>query len=186
MKEENKLTEKQAKSIGTRINSALAGSNKLQKELAKYLNITDNSISYFCSGTRSPNIAQIIKIADFTNVSTDYLLGLSDVSSSAPEDGASCEKIGCFETERKERKVIKIGETILTPPKSEIEILVEELNELKHDPDVALAENEEIYARRLREEIARLRATKKRGQKLREAGVTRKAIRRALGGEDDD
>ena len=97
MKQDNKLTEKQARLIGTRINSALAGSNKLQKELAKHLNVTDNYVSYLCSGTRSPNIAQIIKIAEFTNVSADYLLGLSDVSSSDPEDRAICKKIGCSE-----------------------------------------------------------------------------------------
>ena len=77
------------------------------------------------------------------------------------------------------------GTIYITTPKSEIELLVEELNELKRDPDVALAENEESYARLLREEITRLRATKKRGQKLREKGLTREAIRRALGGDED-
>lgn len=63
--------------IGKRINSALALRNIKQKDLAAHLNVTDNTISYFCSGKRTPNTLQIIQIADFLNVSADFLLGLS-------------------------------------------------------------------------------------------------------------
>lgn len=61
--------------IGQRINTALAARDKLQKDLAQYLGVTDNTISYFCKGRRVPNVSQIIKISEFLNVSTDYLLG---------------------------------------------------------------------------------------------------------------
>lgn len=64
--------------IGSRINSALAFSNKKQKELAAHLGVPDNTISYFCSGKRVPNAEQIIEIAKYLNVSADYLLGLTD------------------------------------------------------------------------------------------------------------
>lgn len=58
--------------IGQRINAALATNKMLQKELAKILGVTDNTISYFCSGTRTPKIEQLVKIAKALNVTTDY------------------------------------------------------------------------------------------------------------------
>lgn len=71
-----------SKIIGNRINGLLATTNVKQKELAQVLGVKDNIISYFCSGTRKPNIEQIIKMAKYFNVSTDYLLGLTDTQSS--------------------------------------------------------------------------------------------------------
>lgn len=64
--------------IGSRINSALAFSNKKQKELAAHLGVQDNTISYFCSGKRVPNAEQIIEISKFLGVSSDYILGLTN------------------------------------------------------------------------------------------------------------
>lgn len=63
------------KQIGQRIYCTLMSKNIKQKELAAALGVTDNTISYFVSGKRTPNTEQIIKIAAFLNVSTDYLLG---------------------------------------------------------------------------------------------------------------
>lgn len=74
----NKVTESTRKIIGCRINELLAINDVKQKELAAYLSISDNIVSYFVKGTRVPNTEQIIKIANFFNVSSDYLLGLSD------------------------------------------------------------------------------------------------------------
>lgn len=64
--------------IGKRINHSLVLRDKKQKELAKTLNVKDNTISYFCSGKRSPQLHQIPQIAESLNVSTDFLLGLTD------------------------------------------------------------------------------------------------------------
>jgi len=72
------------KIIGNRINTALALREKKQKELAEVLNVKDNVVSYWCGGTRIPKTEQIIKIGKYLNVSTDYLLGLSDVISTNP------------------------------------------------------------------------------------------------------
>ena len=41
------------KQFGIRLNSALAKRNMKQKELAAALGVTDNTVSYFCSGSRS-------------------------------------------------------------------------------------------------------------------------------------
>ncbi len=68
------------KLIGTRLNTVLAMRNVKQKDLAKHLGIQDNAVSYFCKGDRTPNTAQLAEICDYLEVSADYLLGLSDVS----------------------------------------------------------------------------------------------------------
>ena len=75
----NKVATNIKKTVGSQINKLLAINNVKQKELAAYLSIPDNTVSYFVKGARVPNIEQIIKIAKYFNVSTDYLLGLTNV-----------------------------------------------------------------------------------------------------------
>lgn len=55
-----------------------------QNELAEYLSKTRQSISYYCDGSSSPDWETIVKIADFFNVSTDYLLGRTEDPSRLP------------------------------------------------------------------------------------------------------
>ena len=62
--------------IGKRINTRLAETGIKQKELANQLGVPDNTISYFCSGKRIPNVSQIKKMADILECSADYLLGI--------------------------------------------------------------------------------------------------------------
>lgn len=45
-----------------------------QKDLAEYLVVSVSTISHYESGTNSPDIVTLSKIADFFGVSTDYLL----------------------------------------------------------------------------------------------------------------
>lgn len=63
--------------IGHTIADLLESQGKKQKDLAKYLDVNSNVVSYWCNGTRKPNIEQIIQIAKYFNVTTDYLLGVS-------------------------------------------------------------------------------------------------------------
>lgn len=63
--------------IAARLQKILESFGKRQKDLAAYLGVPDNTISYFVSGKRTPNIEQIVKIAKYFHVSADYLLGLS-------------------------------------------------------------------------------------------------------------
>ncbi len=83
--------------IKNRINTALAVRDKKQKELAAYLGVKDNVVSYFVSGARVPNTEQIIKISKFLNVSTDYLLGQSDNLTTDPTVKAACDYTGLSE-----------------------------------------------------------------------------------------
>lgn len=75
----NKVTESTRKIIGRRINELLAINDVKQKELAAHLSVSDNIVSYFVKGARVPNTEQIIKIAKFFNVPTDYLLDIGNV-----------------------------------------------------------------------------------------------------------
>ena len=80
--------------VGSRLNAALARRNVKQKELAQYLNVPDNTISYFCSGKRTPNVQQIAEIAKRLEISTDYLLGVSDVMSADTATRELCLTLG--------------------------------------------------------------------------------------------
>jgi transcriptional regulator with XRE-family HTH domain len=50
-----------------------------QKELAKLINATNANISKYETGRIEPNIETILFFADFFEVSTDYLLGMTDI-----------------------------------------------------------------------------------------------------------
>ncbi len=49
-----------------------------QKELAEYLHIKQNTYSQYENGQRQIPIEVLIKLAKYYNVSTDYILGLSN------------------------------------------------------------------------------------------------------------
>lgn len=46
----------------------------LQKEVAAYLNMTVATISNYEKGVHAPDLSTLVKLADFFDVSTDYLL----------------------------------------------------------------------------------------------------------------
>ncbi len=49
-----------------------------QKAIAEGIGVTSVSVQRFEYGTARPKLDTVIKLADFFNVSTDYLLGRSD------------------------------------------------------------------------------------------------------------
>lgn len=51
-----------------------------QKELAKYLNVSNGTISNYEKGTHSPDLDTLQKFAEYFGVSTDYLLGRTEFS----------------------------------------------------------------------------------------------------------
>lgn len=55
-----------------------------QKEICDYLKIKQPQYSRYENGITEPKIGIIIKIADFYNVSTDYLLGRTDIMKPYP------------------------------------------------------------------------------------------------------
>lgn len=49
-----------------------------QKDMAELLGIKLRAYQYYESGTHYPEVPNLIKLADYFGVSTDYLLGRSD------------------------------------------------------------------------------------------------------------
>ena len=62
----------------TRIRQLRLEKGITQYELGKVLGLTDRAIGQYESGHREPNIASIKLLAEFFDVSTDYLLYASD------------------------------------------------------------------------------------------------------------
>ena len=52
--------------------------NMTQQRLAMELSMTQNTISRYENGEREPGIKELIRIADYFNVSLDYLLERSE------------------------------------------------------------------------------------------------------------
>jgi len=51
-----------------------------QSDIAKIVGVSQQAIGNYESGTRTPDPDTIIKLANFFSVTTDYLLGLADIS----------------------------------------------------------------------------------------------------------
>lgn len=64
--------------IGQRITKARQNKNMNQKELALKANIPEGSLSRYENGLRTPKISAVSQIAIALDVSTDYILGVSD------------------------------------------------------------------------------------------------------------
>lgn len=61
---------------GERIRYLRIKNNLTSKELSRALEISESSISLYENGKRQPNITLLIKIANYFNVTTDFLLGI--------------------------------------------------------------------------------------------------------------
>ncbi len=61
--------------IGNRINQLLKLRKITRKEIAEELNISYSAVSKYITNQRTPDATTLKEIADFLEVSTDYLLG---------------------------------------------------------------------------------------------------------------
>ena len=62
--------------LGNRIQELRKAMNMSQVDLAKVLNVTKQSVSNWENSNIQPSIDMLIRLAEYFNVSTDYLLGL--------------------------------------------------------------------------------------------------------------
>ncbi len=67
---------------------------KKRQEVADALEISRASLEYYEKGKRKPDIEVLVKIADYYKVSTDYLLGLSDVPTTDKDIKFICDFTG--------------------------------------------------------------------------------------------
>ena len=64
--------------LSNRLKELRQQSNASQQELADLLGVSTRAWRFYESGDREPNIAGLITLADYFNVSLDYLVGRSD------------------------------------------------------------------------------------------------------------
>lgn len=77
--------------FGHRLKKLRMQKKMTQQELGNLLNVTKVSISGYENETRSPDQDSLVKIAQFFNVSTDYLLGNTQDPTDYPLDDRSFE-----------------------------------------------------------------------------------------------
>lgn len=65
--------------LGKRIKELRLEKRITQSELSNYLGLTPKMVSFYELGQRFPPQDIIIKLADYFNVSADYLLGRSEI-----------------------------------------------------------------------------------------------------------
>ena len=63
-----------------RLNQTLQKQNITQRQLSELTGITEQSISRYANGSRTPKTPELIKIADALDVSIDYLLGRINIT----------------------------------------------------------------------------------------------------------
>ncbi|MGN1418581.1 MAG: helix-turn-helix domain-containing protein [Acutalibacteraceae bacterium] len=71
--------------IYERIRSMREDKDLLQKDIAKYLNCSQVAYSRYELGQRDIPTEVLIALAKFHNTSTDYILGLTDISTPYPK-----------------------------------------------------------------------------------------------------
>ncbi|NLC84089.1 MAG: helix-turn-helix transcriptional regulator [Ruminococcaceae bacterium] len=74
-----------------------------QEGLAKHLPINRGTYAHYELGKRQPDLDTLVRIAVFYNVSTDYLLGLTDLPVSAQRLINYCQKLSHEYPASKER-----------------------------------------------------------------------------------
>lgn len=79
-------------SLGRRIKLLREEKELSQLELAKILNISNSALSQYEAGNRVPSDEIKKKIAEYFNVSLDYLMGTSDIRNPYSTDKTSNEK----------------------------------------------------------------------------------------------
>lgn len=72
--------------IGERIKELRIKNNMTQQDLAQIVGLTSTGVSYWESGKAKPDSTMINKLADYFNVSIDFLYGKNDLNSELNKD----------------------------------------------------------------------------------------------------
>lgn len=86
--------EKRYEMYGQRLSVARKKAGLMQKDVAKFLGVKDNIVSYYENGDRIPTVEQYTKLAKFFGVSADYLLCLSDAKTNDKDLQYVCDYTG--------------------------------------------------------------------------------------------
>lgn len=72
-------------SLGKRIKFLREEKDVRQEDIGNILNVSKSAVSQWENDLRTPDMDVVIKLSDFFNVSTDYLLGQTDIKNT--DDG---------------------------------------------------------------------------------------------------
>lgn len=71
-------------SFGNNLRTLIEERNMTQKELARQLNIAPSTMGSYVQNAREPDFSTLKKLAEYFDVSTDYLLGHHPKKASSP------------------------------------------------------------------------------------------------------
>lgn len=83
-------------SFGERLKELRSDLSLTQEQFATVLNLSRSTVAYYESGMRSPDIQKLILIADYFNVSLDYLLGRTNIKDIISSDNEAGSLLECF------------------------------------------------------------------------------------------
>lgn len=92
------VAEKANAPFPTRLRALMEREQMKQGDLAALLNVTRQSANQYCLGLSSPDTEKLCKTAVHFGVTTDYLLGMTDISSADPTMKMACDFTGLSET----------------------------------------------------------------------------------------
>lgn len=65
--------------LAERLTELMKVNDKKQADIAELLDVTRQSVSQYCGGASLPPVDKLVILADYFDVSTDYLLGRTDI-----------------------------------------------------------------------------------------------------------
>ena len=93
----SELDKKVKDAFQTSLEDLMAVNPMNQSDIAKAIGISSGSLSGYYNAKKEAGICNLVRIADYFNVSTDYLLGRTDVSSTDENIKISCNTTGLDE-----------------------------------------------------------------------------------------
>jgi plasmid maintenance system antidote protein VapI len=76
-----------------------------QNELSELFDVTKNTFRQWTNGNATPTVEKLIKLSEYFSVSSDYLLGLTDIKKADVSEREISEKYGLSETALSELSV---------------------------------------------------------------------------------
>lgn len=85
------------KAFPTRLRLLIAERRVSQAGVAEYLEVSRQAVSRYCDGSSGPDWETVVKLAEYFDVSIDYLLGVSTIRSTEIEVKQICQTTGLSE-----------------------------------------------------------------------------------------
>lgn len=126
--------------LGKRITSLRKQRNLSQYELAERLGFSRGKLANYEQGSRQPDYETLIKIADYFNVSTDYLLGKSNGENEFSSDN----RLSLTREEMKIFEELKKHPILFHDLSSDPEKKIKELIKLQKAKKLLLDDDEEM------------------------------------------